>query len=381
MMGCLIRLRVTTSLWSKVSGPGVVTFGVPTDVDTTASFSLPGPYVLDLTADDSELQTSDTVTITVNPAGGGDTFEVRVAASFDDAEEVASGSMSRTSSDLELMFQPSGDQLAVGMRFLGVTVPVGATITNAYIQFQTDESSGGASSLSVVGQADANPVTFGSGANDITNRPTTGASVAWSPPDWNVVGEQGPNQQTPNLAAVIQQIIEVPGWASGNAMVLIITGTGDRVAESFNGVPAAAPLIHIEYTTGPQVNQAPVVDAGLDQTITLPAVANLDGTVTDDGLPDPPGVTTSLWSKVSGPGVVTFGVPTDVDTTASFSLPGPYVLDLTADDSELQTSDTVTITVNPAGGGDTFEVRVAASFDDAEEVASGSMSARARIWS
>ena len=77
------------------------------------------------------------------------------------------------------MFQPSGDQLAVGMRFLGVTVPVGATITNAYIQFQTDESSGGASSLSVVGQADANPVTFGSGANDITNRPTTGASVAW----------------------------------------------------------------------------------------------------------------------------------------------------------------------------------------------------------
>ena len=37
------------------------------------------------------------------------------------------------------------------------------------------------------------------------------------------------------------------------------------------------------------VNQAPIVNAGTDQTITLPASANLNATVNDDGWPQPPG--------------------------------------------------------------------------------------------
>ena len=55
------------------------------------------------------------------------------------------------------------------------------------------------------------------------------------------------------------------------------------------------------------VNQPPVVSAGVNQTITLPAVANLNGSATDDGLPNPPGALTYAWSKVSGPGTVNFG--------------------------------------------------------------------------
>src|SRR5439155_1058477 len=75
-------------------------------------------------------------------------------------------------------------------------------------------------------------------------------------------------------------------------------------------------------------NQAPVVDAGPDQTITLPSSANLNGTVTDDGLPNPPGTVTTTWSEVSGPGAVTFGDASAVDTAASFSAAGTYVLKL-----------------------------------------------------
>jgi len=98
-------------------------------------------------------------------------------------------------------------------------------------------------------------------------------------------------------------------------------------------------------------NQAPQVDAGADQTITWPNdTVNLDGTVTDDGLPNPPGTVTTLWTKVSGPGTVTFGDATAVDTTATFSEAGVYVLQLAADDGELRSSDTVTITVNPEPG-------------------------------
>jgi hypothetical protein len=93
---------------------------------------------------------------------------------------------------------------------------------------------------------------------------------------------------------------------------------------------------------------APVVNAGSDQSITLPATASLSGTATDDGLPNPPGALTTTWSKVSGPGTVTFGDASATATTAAFSASGTYVLRLTATDSELAASATVTITVSPA---------------------------------
>src|SRR5688572_143512 len=93
-------------------------------------------------------------------------------------------------------------------------------------------------------------------------------------------------------------------------------------------------------------NAAPSVNAGANQTITLPAVANLTGTVSDDGSPNPPGTTTHSWSKVSGTGTVTFGNANALATSATFSDPGTYVLRLTANDGALSTSADVTIVVN-----------------------------------
>jgi hypothetical protein len=95
-----------------------------------------------------------------------------------------------------------------------------------------------------------------------------------------------------------------------------------------------------------RVNGTPSVNAGPDQAIALPASASLDGTVSDDGLPNPPGTLTTTWSKVSGPGNVSFGNANAVDTTASFSASGVYVLRLTASDSQLSANDNVTISVN-----------------------------------
>ena len=57
---------MVTTTWSKVSGPGEVTFANASAVDTTASFSQTGTYVLRLTANDGELQSSDDVIITVS---------------------------------------------------------------------------------------------------------------------------------------------------------------------------------------------------------------------------------------------------------------------------------------------------------------------------
>jgi hypothetical protein len=92
-------------------------------------------------------------------------------------------------------------------------------------------------------------------------------------------------------------------------------------------------------------NTAPVVAAGDNQSIKIPATAQLSGVVTDDGLPTSPGQVTSSWSMISGPGTVTFVNPNSPTTTASFSAPGTYVLRLTATDGALQGTDEITITV------------------------------------
>jgi len=100
----------------------------------------------------------------------------------------------------------------------------------------------------------------------------------------------------------------------------------------------------IGLSTG--ANAAPYVNAGPDQAVSLAADAALDGTVNDDGLPNPPGATAVTWSQVSGPGVATFANANAVDTTVGFSAAGVYTLRLTADDGDLTSSDDVEIDVS-----------------------------------
>ncbi len=89
---------------------------------------------------------------------------------------------------------------------------------------------------------------------------------------------------------------------------------------------------------------APVVDAGQNQTILVTGPATLDGTVADDGLP---GHLATTWSLQSGPGTVSFADASAVDTTATFSTIGTYLLKLEANDGQFTTADYVTIVVNP----------------------------------
>lgn len=102
----------------------------------------------------------------------------------------------------------------------------------------------------------------------------------------------------------------------------------------------------VDPATG--ANTAPQVNAGTDQTVTLTGGASLSGTVTDDGQPNP---LTIDWSRISGPGTVTFADSSNPVTAATFSAAGTYVLRLTANDGALTTSDDVTITVSDSGSG------------------------------
>ncbi|WP_246130791.1 glycoside hydrolase family 127 protein [Nitrospirillum pindoramense] len=71
----------------------------------------------------------------------------------------------------------------------------------------------------------------------------------------------------------------------------------------------------------------PLVTAGQDRAVVLGGQTYLGGTVrTLDTVP----AAAALWHKVSGPGAVSFADATRVDTTARFSAPGEYVLQLSA---------------------------------------------------
>jgi uncharacterized protein len=59
----------------------------------------------------------------------------------------------------------------------------------------------------------------------------------------------------------------------------------------------------------------------------------------------PPAPPRAAWSKVSGPGTVTFADPTAPVTTAAFSAPGEYVLQLGADNGSVKAASTLTVKV------------------------------------
>ena len=266
------------------------------------------------------------------------TLEVQVAASSDDAEQSDSGSVSLTSSDLELVLDTSVQ--TVGMRFNGVTIPRGSTIVNAYVQFKTDEVSSEATNLIIQGEDTDHAATFVVSNGNVSARPRTSASASWSPAPWTTAGAAGPDQRTPDISTVIQEIVTRPGWASDNSLVLIITGSGRRVAEAFDGDAAGAPLLHVEYdSTGNRLPGVAISAPGNSWTFNAGNSITFTGTASDieDG-----DLTASLvWeSDLDGP----------IGSGGSFSRSdlsvGVHHVTARVTDSGGQTaSDTVTITV------------------------------------
>ena len=99
-----------------------------------------------------------------------------------------------------------------------------------------------------------------------------------------------------------------------------------------------------------QSNQAPVVSAGADQTVSAPAMlATLAGSATDDG--QPVGSTLSYaWSVVSGPVAVTLVAPNSPVTNATFTYPGVYVFQLAVSDGQKTATATTTVNVGAPSG-------------------------------
>jgi hypothetical protein len=348
-----------TTTWSRVSGPGTVSFADASAVDTTAMFSAAGSYVLRLSASDGELAAHADAAIQVIDQNGVQTLERRIATSSDDAEErLSDGRVSLTSSDLELVTDSADVQL-VGVRFPGLAIPPGAAIQSAWIQLQTDETSSETTTLTVRAQKSANAAPFVSTAGSLSARTPTVAAVPWSPSAWSVVGEATATQRTPSLTALVQEVVSGPGWASGNAIAFLIGGSGRRVAEAVDGSATGAPLLHVEYLgAGGSTNTAPTVaiaSPANGSVVLTGALVTFSGSASDpeDGnLGAALAWTSSLDGAIgSGPGF----------SRANLSA-GTHVIVASATDPDGATgSAQVTLHVDPAGLPPTVQILSPAS--------------------
>lgn len=181
--------------------------------------------------------------------------EQRIDTGNNDAEEcIDDTTMYLTSSDLEMPDEETGgacdptgdDEQLIGMRFITMDIPSGSTITAANITFQADESDSSTVNLYFYGQDTDDADIFTTTNGDISNRELTSNFVGWEGIEAWVTNT---DYTTPDLSSVIQEIIDRPGWNTGQDIVIIVNGTsGSRVAESYNGETANAPILRVSYT-------------------------------------------------------------------------------------------------------------------------------------
>ena len=186
--------------------------------------------------------------------------EVRIATGDDDAEEhLNDNSMDLTSSDLEFPYMdfPLADPQMVGMRFVNVGVPGSAQIIEASIELTTDGDAprdNGTEQVNVLIGAqltgDAEP--FADEAKNISQRTLTNAVIPWSIDPWATAVAKN---QSVDITALVEELIGLGDWDSGNAMVFTLQDDPDnpsegvRAAESYDGSAGNAALLRIVGVT------------------------------------------------------------------------------------------------------------------------------------
>ncbi len=177
---------------------------------------------------------------------------IPISTSSDDAEEIISNNLVNiASSDLE-MVNDNGNNQIVGLRFNNINIPEGATLLRAYIQFETDEINdpGDSTDLIIHGELDVNSNTFSVTNNNISSRTLTANTTEWNNvDDWSAIDVASYSQRTPAITDIVDEVISQEGWISGNSITFIISGTGKRVAKSFDENDLGAPKLLLYYNS------------------------------------------------------------------------------------------------------------------------------------
>jgi hypothetical protein len=136
------------------------------------------------------------------------------------------------------------------IRFPNVTIPVGSVIDTAKLTFNAhQDNAGNDTNVIIYGVAADNPVAPTSVAefNALT---LTTAYVNWDDiENWT----QDSNYDTPSIKTIIQEIADRAGWASGNALIMVIKaaelGTNQRWFHAIDESSSVCPILTVTYTT------------------------------------------------------------------------------------------------------------------------------------
>ncbi len=375
-----------TSTWSTVSGPGVVAFANPNSSVSGASFTTAGTYVLRLTSTDGEATVSDDVTVIINPANQAPLVN---AGTNQTITLPATANLSGAVTDDG---QPPGSSLSVN--WIKASGPGIVTFANA-------NAAATSASFSVPGtymlRLAADDTEYSSYA-DVTVIVNPAPVQINQPP----AVDPGPNQtiELPADTVTLNGTATDDGLPAGSTLTITwsqVSGPGTVTFGNANSAVTSAQfsavgsyVLRLNASDGaylvsadvgvilrPQ-NQPPSANAGVDQTTLVSQPAQLNGSASDDGLPA--GNVTTSWSKVSGPGTVTFTNPNVTVTGATFSAVGTYVLRLTANDGALTGSDEITITVIEDVAPPTVEISTPSDSDELTEPTSVTGSVSNGSW-
>jgi hypothetical protein len=199
----------------------------------------------------------DDIRLTKPPAAVSGPLDVRIEDGANDAEEhLTDGSMDVTSSDLEFPYEDNADPSATdpqltALRFV-LPLAQGAQISQAYLEFEVDEDKGNDKPVNVIIEAQlvADAPAIADTAGNLSSRTAwTKAKVKWTVPMGLTANTKF---QSPDIAAILTELVNQAGWTSGNAVLLVIRddpdapSTGLRCVEAVEGEATAAPLLHVE---------------------------------------------------------------------------------------------------------------------------------------
>jgi len=197
------------------------------------------------------------------------TLEIAISNGDDDVEEHRFGNLYKDSGDLELVydFVNKFSYQKIGLRFRNIKLPKNATITNAYIQFTSEKENSDATELEISLHNVPNSPVF-SNSNNVSDRTTFSSKVIWKPTPWTA-DQAGNAQRTPNLSTMLQQLVKLNSWKSGNSASFIIRGKGEslqntnakRSAYAYDKNPNKAAKLIIKYT----VNKSSDICSGINE--------------------------------------------------------------------------------------------------------------------
>ena len=262
-------------------------------------------------------------------------------------------------SSLLLDGDDSGADLVSLLRWDISDIPVEATVSSVSISLGVfNPSNDDYAVFEVLRDWQENSVSWNS--TGTTNWGSGGAqgNVDSANPVLGVVSPTSTGEYVLNLNAAGVEVVQ--GWIDGsrpNHGLLIsslVSSDGVDIHSSEATAIANRPALSITFENDfANSNQAPIVSAGADQTLTLDVTGTLAGLVFDDGLPNPPSTLVITWSLLSGPGDVVFSNPNALNSTTRFTEAGTYILRLTANDGSISRSDDVIYIVEESA----FEIR------------------------